>query len=61
MNNKSLFVLLFIILVNQLSYAQKAGTARYDFSPIHNKIKTWIDLPVLTRDVLNDAVHTKRN
>jgi CubicO group peptidase (beta-lactamase class C family)/pimeloyl-ACP methyl ester carboxylesterase len=43
MINKRLFVLLAVMFVNHLLYAQKTGTKTYDFSPIHNKIKTWVN------------------
>lgn len=43
MIKKSLFLILVAILTNALLFAQKAGKVRYDFSPVYNKIKTWID------------------
>jgi serine-type D-Ala-D-Ala carboxypeptidase len=43
MKNRSLLLLLAAISVNARIYAQKPGTPWYDFSPVHNKIKTWID------------------
>lgn len=44
MKIRTLFALLLLVInVDSPLYAQKSSTPPYDFSPIHNKVKTWID------------------